>query len=133
MTVFAKILDGDIASYKVYEDDIAYAFLDISQITTGHTLVIPKKASISLLETDDEIAAYIFKIATQLAKKIVQNLGASGCNILTNAHAVAGQEVMHFHVHIIPRYDENDGLAIKFISSNPTSENLSTILEKINK
>ena len=133
MTVFTKILDGDIPSYKVYEDDIAYAFLDISQITAGHTLVIPKKASISLLETADEIAAYIFKIATQLAKKIVQNLGASGCNIPTNAHVVAGQEVMHFHVHIIPRYDENDGLAIKFISSNPTSEDLSTILEKINK
>jgi len=123
-TIFSKILSGEIPSYKIYEDDTVYAFLDIAQITTGHTLVIPKKPSLSLLETDDAIAQEVFLVATKLAKKIVKALHADGCNILTNAHEVSGQEVMHFHVHIIPRFSSDDGFKMSLTSSQPTTEQL---------
>lgn len=130
-TIFAKILTGEIPSYKIYEDDDVYAFLDISQATVGHTLVIPKIASYSLLETDDKIAAKVFTVATKLAKHIVTTLGADGCNILSNAHASAGQEVFHFHVHIIPRFTDDTGVKFSLLSSNPSAETLQTLQQKL--
>lgn len=130
-TVFDQILTGAIPSYKLYEDDTVYAFLDISQITPGHTLVIPKKPSLSLLETDEATAQAVFNITTKLAKKIVTALGATGCNILTNAHESAGQEVMYFHVHIIPRFVDDTGIDIVFASSSPSTEQLTTIQKQI--
>lgn len=117
-TIFTKILAGEIPCFTVYEDDLVLAFLDISQITLGHTLVIPKKPSISFLDTDDELNAYVFGIAAKLAKKIVSTLGATGCNILSNAKTAAGQEVLYLHVHIIPRYDENPNI-IQIAKSTP--------------
>lgn len=130
-TIFSKILDGSIPSHKIYEDADTYAFLDISQITPGHTLVIPKVPSYSLLETDDELAAKVFKVATKLAKHIVKVLHADGCNILTNAHPVSGQEVFHFHVHIIPRFVDDNGFQLKFVSSSPSQEQLAELRETI--
>lgn len=130
-SVFAKILTGDIPSYKVYEDDKVLAFLDISQLTKGHTLVIPKVASVSILEASDETVGHLFKVATRLAKQIVEKLGASGCNLVTNAHPIAGQEVPYTHVHIIPRFIENDGVQIKGVPSNPTAADLIAVQEKL--
>lgn len=132
-TVFEMILDGSIPSYKIYEDEFVYAFLDISQTTLGHTLVIPKQKSLSLLETDDETARHVFGIATQLAKHIVQTLDAAGCNILSNAHTAAGQEVPYFHVHIIPRFDENDSIQIGLPSTAPTQEQLQQTQQTLTK
>lgn len=123
-TIYTKILTGEIPSYKVYEDDRVYAFLDIAQVTPGHTLVIPKQHTTSVLETEDELAGHVFLITTKLAKHITTTLQANGCNILTNAHAAAGQEIFHFHVHIIPRFHETDGFMTHFTSSLPTAERL---------
>ncbi|MGL5041635.1 MAG: HIT family protein [Culicoidibacterales bacterium] len=116
-TIFSKIVNGDLPCYKVYEDDEVLAFLDISQLTKGHTIVIPKIATLSMLEASDAINDKVFSVATKLAKKIVNTFQASGCNILTNAHEAAGQEVMHFHVHIIPRY-ASESLVISIHKSN---------------
>jgi len=126
-TIFDKILSGELPSYKIYEDDTVYAFLDISQVTLGHTLVIPKTPTLSLLETDDDLAAHVFRVATKLAKKLVAALDADGCNILTNAHPSAGQEVMHFHVHILPRFEHDAGIGVKFVTTKPTSEQLAAL------
>jgi len=130
-TIFDKILSGELPSYKIYEDDAVYAFLDIAPVSPGHTLVIPKTPSLSLLETDDEIAATVFKHATMLAKSIVATLGADGCNIITNAHESAGQEVMYFHVHIIPRFVGDNGIGVHFTQSNPTQAQLSELQTKL--
>lgn len=130
MCIFCEIINGNISSSKVYEDDDVLAILDLSQTTKGHTLVMPKKHYQNILEIpQDELANLIIKVQ-EIAKKVTANLGAKGFNILVNTNEVAGQSVMHLHVHIIPRYDENDTIEIK------TYENkfdLSKVLEDINK
>lgn len=117
MCIFCKISKGDIPSYKVYEDDKYLAFLDISQTTKGHTLLIPKKHFENLLELDTTEYNNMFDIVKKIAKGIKDETNAKGFNILNNCNEAAGQTVMHFHIHIIPRYD-NDNFNISF-SSNP--------------
>lgn len=131
--IFCKIVAGEIPCYKLYEDEIVLAFLDISQATKGHTLIVPKKHYDNMLECDDETLLHLMKVAKRLGNKIVRNLGANGMNVLTNINEVAGQTVKHFHVHLLPRYDDNDGLKMEFINSNPSSEILTTLLNEINK
>lgn len=112
--IFCKIGNHEIPGKIVYEDDICLAFLDISQTTNGHTLVIPKQHFTNFLEVDDVTLSHIMKVTKTLANKIMNTLQATGVNILTNANESAGQTVMHFHIHIIPRYDETDGITISF-------------------
>ena len=103
MCIFCKISKGDIPSYKVYEDDKYLAFLDISQTTKGHTLLIPKKHFENLLELDTTEYNNMFDIVKKIAKGIKDETNAKGFNILNNCNEAAGQTVMHFHIHIIPR------------------------------
>ncbi|MDR1782613.1 MAG: HIT family protein [Bacilli bacterium] len=112
--IFCKIVNGEIPSYKVYEDNDFLAFLDISQVTKGHTLVIPKKHYQDIHEIDVETMSNLYKVVHQLANDITSKTKAKGVNILNNNGLVAGQTVFHFHVHIIPRYDDNDKIDIKF-------------------
>lgn len=116
--IFCKIAKNEIPSYKIYEDDYVMAFLDISQVSNGHTLVIPKKHFKDIFEIDEESMVKTFKVVNKLAKDIVEKLGANGVNIINNNKSVAGQTVFHFHVHIVPRYDENDKLLLKFENNN---------------
>lgn len=118
MCLFCDIVNKKIPCYTIYEDQDFLAFLDISQSTKGHTLLIPKKHYDSLLECPDEEAAKIMSVACQLAKEIVKKLNANGINVLTNAHEIAGQTVHHLHFHLIPRYNENDGFKATF-KANP--------------
>ena len=109
MCIFCEIVKGNIPSSKVYEDDNYLAILDLSQTTLGHTLVMPKKHYDNFLEMDSKEAGELMSAVNTVAKKVVKNLGASGCNILNNTNEVAGQTVMHTHVHIIPRYSRYSG------------------------
>ena len=114
MCIFCSIIEGNIPSKKVYEDENVLAILDISQTTKGHTLVMPKKHYDNFLEMPaDEFASLMAK-TREIAAQVVENLDAKGCNILINTNEVAGQSVMHTHVHIIPRYDENDTVSFSF-------------------
>ena len=131
--IFCKIINGEIPCYKVYEDDKVLAFLDISQASKGHTLIVPKIHYANMLECDEETVAYIYKIANKLGNQIVNSLGAKGMNILTNVNEVAGQTVKHFHIHLLPRYNDEDGVKIDFISSNPSKEDLESVLKLIIK
>lgn len=112
--IFCKIANKDIPGKYIYEDDVCVAFLDLSQVTLGHTLVVPKAHVKNILEASPELAQHLFGVVTTLAQKITKTLNASGCNILSNANEVAGQTVMHFHIHIIPRYEKNDGFQAEF-------------------
>ena len=107
--IFCKIINNEIPSYKIYEDESTLAFLDISQATKGHTLVVCKEHYETLLEVPEETLCHMICVAKKLAKEITDKTGAKGINILNNNYPVAGQSVPHFHIHIIPRYDENDG------------------------
>lgn len=130
--IFCKIAKKEIPGKIIYEDEICLAFLDLSQTTNGHTLVIPKTHYKNILEVEDEILAHMIKVTKKLAKKIVTNLNAKGVNILTNANEVAGQTVMHFHIHIIPRYDQTDKIEINF-TDRSKDINLDDILNEISK
>ncbi len=123
MCVFCKIVNGDIPSVKIYEDEDVLAILDLSQVTYGHTLVMPKKHVSDLIECDTETYLKVMKVVQKLTKVITEKCSASGCNILSNIHEAAGQTVMHMHVHIIPRYDEHDALEINFNESNKVDLN----------
>lgn len=114
MCVFCQIVKGDIPSFKLYEDDDVLAILDISQTTKGHTLVMPKKHYDNILEVDQETLHKVIDVAQVMAKKITENLDAKGFNILVNTNEVAGQTVKHMHLHIIPRFNENDTVEFKF-------------------
>lgn len=112
--IFCKIISGDIPSYQVYEDDDVLAFLDITQTTKGHTLVVPKKHIRNVLEMSAEDAATLFSKIPHIASHITQRLSASGMNILQNNEMIAGQTVFHAHVHLIPRYRKDDGFKASF-------------------
>lgn len=111
--IFCKIARGEISSYKVYEDELCLAFLDVNPASRGHTLVIPKEHFKDVTTCPKDILSHIFKIAQMLAQAQISQLGATGVNIITNAGTSAGQSVMHFHVHVIPRYDD-DGFKLQF-------------------
>ena len=112
--LFCAIVDGTIPSRRVYEDDVAYAFLDISPWQRGHTLVIPRRHTIDVLE-DDEALAEIAPAVARVGRVLKERLGAEACNVLSNAGAIAGQEVFHTHVHVVPRYADAPGLANLFV------------------
>ena len=128
--IFCKIANKEIPGKIIYEDDICVAFLDLSQTTNGHTLVIPKKHFKNFLEVDDDTLAHMIKVTKDIANKIVTKLNANGVNILTNANEVAGQTVMHFHLLIIPRYDNNDQIEINF-SDRSNEVNLDSLFNQI--
>lgn len=130
MCIFCDIIEGKIPSYTIYEDDTVKAFLDISQVTKGHTLVVPKVHYDNFLECDSETMKHVMEVAQTLGKSITHKLNANGMNILSNINEVAGQSVNHFHVHLIPRYDENDACVIKFKESEEQNlEELTNILK----
>lgn len=128
--IFCKIINHEIPSKIVYEDEICIAILDISQTTKGHTLVIPKKHCLNIFDCDPTILSHLIITSQKLGQKIMNNLGAKGFNILTNVNEVGGQTVMHFHIHLIPRYDENDTIKIDF--TNNQNFDLEELLNKIN-
>ncbi len=107
--IFCKIAKGEIPCDKIYENDKVLAFLDIAPVNKGHTLVIPKEHHKDLLEMPEHLLAEVAKAAKLIGKAIKESLNADGINIGQNNGKVAGQVVMHFHLHIIPRFD-NDGL-----------------------
>ncbi|MDR2976930.1 MAG: HIT family protein [Streptococcaceae bacterium] len=106
--IFCKIIAGEIPSTKIYEDEDVLAILDISQATKGHTLVMPKKHFENLLAMSGDEAALLFSKIPDIANRIVNNLGAEGMNVIANCGPIAGQSVMHTHIHLLPR-TPNDG------------------------
>lgn len=130
MCIFCEIIKGNIPCYKVYEDNDCIAFLDISQATIGHTLVVPKNHYKNILDIDDELSSKLFKVVSELSKKICKALNVENVNIVNNNGALAGQSVEHFHIHIIPRY-ENDGFNINYPSNKLTSEQFIELLNKL--
>ena len=108
MCIFCEIIKGNIPSKKVYEDDKVLAILDISQITKGHTLVLPKKHFDNFLDIDEEYSNAVFNAAKKVTKMINNAYKPLGFNIINNCGETAGQSVMHFHVHVVPRYNKED-------------------------
>lgn len=129
--VFCKIIDNEIPSTKIYEDDDILAIMDISQCTLGHALIMPKKHCESFLDCPPNTLSKIYSLAQKIANAEIKAFGAKGVNVLTNAKEAAGQSVPHFHVHILPRYGENDGLSISFTDHEPDFKAINERAEKL--
>ncbi|EOH92613.1 HIT family protein [Enterococcus villorum] len=132
--IFCKIINQEIPSYKIYEDEVVYAFLDISQTTKGHTLVIPKQHVSDIFEYDKALAATIFSRIPKIARSLEQAFPEmQGLNILNNNRELAYQTVFHSHIHLVPRYSEKDDFSIHFGNhqADYTPEELIDIQHKI--
>lgn len=129
--IFCKIIAGEIPSSKVYEDDQVLAFLDISQATKGHTLVIPKEHVRNVLDMSAETAETVFSRVPKIARAVQKATGASGMNILNNNEEVAGQTVFHAHIHLVPRYSKEDGIHMSFDEHEPDFTALASLAETI--
>jgi len=105
VTIFDRILDGEIPCHRVYEDEHVLAFLDINPLSRGHVLVIPKERKARLDELGDEQAAAIGRVLPRLARAVMRVSGASDYNVLQNNGGRAHQAVPHVHFHIIPKTD----------------------------
>src|SRR5690606_18724512 len=181
--IFCKVINGELPSAKVFENEDVVAFLDISQITKGHTLVIPKVHNENIVDLQPDIAAKLFEVGPTIANALEAAYNPTGMHVMTTGHTIvlpkghndnifdqppdieaklfevvptianalkaaynpkginllnnngsfAGQEVFHYHMHIIPRYDENDGFGAKYIShqSEYSGEDLQAIAKSI--
>lgn len=114
MCVFCSIISGEIPTNKVLEDDNFLAFYDISGATKGHTLVVPKKHFDNIYELDEETSMNILIFVKKVIDILKKDESIKGFNILNNNGVIAGQTINHFHIHVIPRY-EDDGVELKFI------------------
>ena len=128
--IFCRIVDGEIPANIVYEDDEVLAFLDISQVTKGHTLVITKTHYDNFLSTPTAVMHKVMDVAQKIGQAQISNMGAKGVNILANCYEAAGQTVMHFHVHVIPRYESNDGFKLE-MKENGENINLPALCKSI--
>ena len=101
--IFAKILRRELPCYKVYEDDKAFAFLDIMPRAPGHTLILPKSPARNILDVAPGDLAHVATIAQKIAKAAMATFGADGITVQQFNEGAGGQVVFHLHVHVIPR------------------------------
>ena len=128
--IFCKIANGDIPSSTIYEDDFFRVILDLSPATKGHALILPKQHMANVFEMDDATAGKVFVLASRIAKAMKAALKCDGLNIVQNNGEVAGQTVFHFHMHIIPRY-ENDGQKITWVPGTSEADEREAIANQI--
>lgn len=110
--IFCRIVAGEIPSHKVYEDDLTLAFLDINPATRGHTLVIPKQHAADIFDIPSETIGAVNYTAQRVARIMRSVLQPDGVNTVQNNGPAAGQVVMHYHMHVIPRWEGDRALGL---------------------
>ena len=128
--IFCKIAAGEIPSNTIYEDDSFRVILDLGPATKGHALVLPKNHYADLFEIPEDVLADAAQVAKKVAGTMKEKLSCDGLNLVQNNGEAAGQTVMHFHLHIIPRY-KNDGQHILWKPTSPSPEELAAIKDTI--
>ncbi len=129
MCLFCDIISGKIPSYRIYEDEFTYAFLDISDDVVGHTLVVPKKHCVNILDCDSNTLNHVIDTVKLISEHYVNNCGYDGVNILNCSGESAQQSVFHLHVHIMPRNSE-DGLDCYPVLTKKNSD-LSAVCDRL--
>lgn len=124
--IFCKIANGEIPARTLYEDDSFRVILDMGPAAKGHALILPKEHYANLFELPEELAAEAMKLAKRQAAHMKEKLNCDGFNIIQNNGKVAGQTVFHFHMHLIPRYG-NDNQNIGWTPGEPTAEELDEV------
>lgn len=128
--IFCKIANGEIPSSTVYEDDDFRAILDLGPAAKGHTLIIPKEHADDVTELDETLGAKVIPLAAKIGKAMKAGLGCAGFNLVQNNGEAAGQTVKHFHLHVIPRY-ENGPVIVAWTPGETTPEEREETAEKI--
>lgn len=128
--IFCKIANGEIPSRTLYEDEDFRVILDLGPATKGHALILPKEHAANLFELPEETAGKAMILAKKMATQMKEKLQCDGFNLIQNNGEVAGQSVFHFHMHLIPRY-ENDGNPIQMKSGESTPEELDAVKAQI--
>lgn len=130
--IFCKIVKGEIPCYKIYEDKDILAFLDRTPVNPGHTLIIPKKHSETILDTDDETLKKLIIATKRISKAIYESLKLEGFAIGINQFKVGGQAVPHLHIHIMPRH-KKDGVKLWLGREYESEEEKKKIQERITR
>ncbi|QKX63370.1 uncharacterized protein TRUGW13939_10540 [Talaromyces rugulosus] len=125
--IFCKIIKGDIPSFKLFENDKVFAFLDIQPLSRGHALIIPKYHGAKLVDIPDDSLTEVLP----LAKRIAKATGAADYNILQNNGRAAHQVVDHVHFHVIPKPNETEGLGIAWPAQTTDMEKLKALFEEL--
>jgi len=128
--IFCKLANGVFPTNSIYEDEEFNVILDLGPATKGHALILPKDHYKNLYELPDEVGAKVIKLAKKMAIQMTDKLGADGFNLVQNNNEVAGQTVFHFHMHLIPRYND-DGQTINWVPGKPSEEELAEIRKAI--
>jgi len=117
--IFCKIIKRELPSSLIYEDELCFAFLDIHPMTEGHVLIIPKVHKERFTQLEAQTAGHLFKVGHKILKGIEKSeIRSEGANLFLSDGVVAGQEVMHTHLHIAPRF-EGDGQRVGFMHADP--------------
>ena len=128
--IFCKIANGEIPSRSLYEDDEFKVIMDLAPATKGHSLILPKNHFDNLYELPDETAGKAMMLAKKMATVMTDKLSCDGFNLVQNNGDCAGQTIFHFHLHLIPRYlDDNQN--ILFEATHPSAEELDATLKQI--
>lgn len=128
--IFCKLANGIIATNTLYEDKNFRVILDVGAVTKGHALIISKKHAANLYELPDDTVSQIMLLAKKMALQMTEKLNCDGFNVLQNTGEAAGQTVFHYHMHLIPRYlDDNQCIALP--PSNPSVEELEAVRKQI--
>lgn len=130
--IFCKIINGELPSATIYENENFKVILDRFPSTLGHVLVLPKQHIENIFEMPEQTAGEIFKLVTKIASIMKKQLNCDGLNIIQNNGTAAGQSVNHFHIHIIPRY-KKDGLLALWKATEPTDEQIEQMKQKLSK
>lgn len=130
--IFCKIARGDIPSATVYENGTLRVFLDVAPANKGHALIVPKEHYDNIFQLDAETAGKVFSVATAVARAVREETGCDGMNLVQNNGEVAGQTVNHFHLHIIPRYKDDD-VAIKWVPKETVPDEQEKIAKALKK
>jgi histidine triad (HIT) family protein len=128
--LFCGIVAGDVPAQVLDSDEHTVSFMDINPATRGHALVIPREHAVDLLEISDDDLERTFAAARRLAARMKEPLGADGFNILNSCGTAAWQTVFHFHVHVVPRYDD-DPLKLPWVPKPGDPDEIAATAEKI--
>jgi histidine triad (HIT) family protein len=124
--IFCRIIEGSAPSFKVFENEHAYAFLDRAAVAPGHTLVVPRRHTADIWSIERSEAGRVMEAVHDVARLLGERLRPDGMTISQANRAAAGQDVFHLHVHLIPRHD-GDGLLPRWASTHPSEQELRTV------
>lgn len=127
-TIFTRIIEGEIPSVCIHDDEICTAILDIAPVNKGHVLVIAKREYETLLDCPSDELSHLMHVVKQIAGRMEKVLNMDGFNVMINNKPASGQEVPHLHIHIIPRF-KNDGKTPRMIKESYTNGEMARIGE----